>query len=191
MLVAGVHQEVEPVIVLLQFGEQHLLRRVVGPVHVVDVKLLEVADHDPAGALVVIQIARIAPRLLIRGQHGAVRLLDALAKIDVVALLLDEHVRLGNQRVDEAHVIQLHRHLIRYEIQIRYAEYALQKPVPELLRLLLFVAPIGPVLGKLLRGEPLFRIGQLHGAYSPILISTMAAPYFNTTGRKLQLPPPD
>ena len=69
MLLAGVHQEIQPGVFLLQVGQQYHLRLVVGPVHVMDLKCLEIADDDPAGLLWIGQEPSITPPLLERREH--------------------------------------------------------------------------------------------------------------------------
>ena len=69
MLLAGVHQEVQPGVFLLQVGQPDDLRLVVGPVHIMDLKCLEIADDGPAGLLWIGQEPSIAPPLLERREH--------------------------------------------------------------------------------------------------------------------------
>ena len=69
-------------------------RLVVGPVHVVDLKLLKVADHDPPGVLIMGKEPGIAAGLFVGTQEGPVRLLVAPVQVYAGAFLLNEHFRL-------------------------------------------------------------------------------------------------
>ena len=149
----------------LQVGKSHDLRLVVGPVHVVYLKGLEVADDDPAGILVVGQIPGIAPGLLEGGQAGAVRLPGAFAKTDIPALLLNEDAGVPDEAVNEAGVVQFHGDLkIDILLRLRHAVDVPQQCQPEGLGLLLFIAPALPVGGK----SP--------GGSAPVLIRHIQAP---------------
>ena len=89
MLAASVHHELQTVSLPLQVRQLEDFRFIIGAVHVVDAELLEVADHNPAGILIVGQIPGIPPGLLEGGQHGPVRLLVTLCQINIPSLLLD------------------------------------------------------------------------------------------------------
>ncbi len=90
MLLASVHQEVQAVKLLFQIGKEKNLRLVIGAAHIVDMKLLEVADYNPTRLLRLGQIAAVTSPLLEGGQHGPVRLALPLFKVNFYALLLDQ-----------------------------------------------------------------------------------------------------
>ena len=69
-----------------------------------DVKLLEIADHNPSGIHIVGQITSITPCLLERGQHGAVTLLVALSQVNVCALLLNQNVGVLQIAINKADI---------------------------------------------------------------------------------------
>lgn len=48
-LISRVHQELQAVVFLFQFCQRNHFRGIIGAVNVVDVKLFEVADHNPSG----------------------------------------------------------------------------------------------------------------------------------------------
>lgn len=75
---------------LLQVGKGKNFWFVVGPVHIVYLKGLEIADHDPAGLLRLGQIPAVPPSLLERRQHGSVRLAFTLFEVDLHTLLLNQ-----------------------------------------------------------------------------------------------------
>ena len=138
------------------------LRLVVGPVHVVYLKGLEVADDDPAGILVMGQISGIAPGLLEGSQAGAVRLPGAFAKTDIPALLLDEDAGVPDETVDETGMVQLYGDLkVDVLLRLGHTEDFLQQRQPEGLRLLFFVAAVLPIGGELSGGGPLFPVGHI------------------------------
>jgi len=97
----GVHQKIKAVVLLLQVGQLEDFRLVVGPVHVVDPKRLEIADHDPTGLLGRRKVAAIPPRLLVEGQEGTVGLLVAFTQINILALLLNKNTGCGKVGVNE------------------------------------------------------------------------------------------
>ena len=109
MFAASVHKELQAVVLLLQVRQLEDFRLVIGTVHIVNLKFLEVADHNPAWNLVIRQIPGIAAGLLIRGQHTAVRLLVPFPQINVPAFLLNQDTGGFNIAVNEAGVVQFHR----------------------------------------------------------------------------------
>ena len=115
-----------------QVLQPHDLRFIVGAVHVVDLELLEIADDDPAGNLVIGQIPGIAAGLLVGGQHTAVRLLVPFPQVDIPALLLNQDTGRRNVAVNKAGVIQLHREF-KGDVLVRlgHVVYLLQQGNPE------------------------------------------------------------
>jgi len=109
MFAASVHKELQAVVLLLQVRQLEDFRLVIGAIHIVNLELLEVADDDPPGILVMGQIPGIPSGLLVRGQHTAVRLLVPVTQINVPALLLDQDTGGFDVAVNEAGVVQLHR----------------------------------------------------------------------------------
>ena len=122
----------QPGIFLLQIGQSDHLRRVVGAVHVVNMELLEIAYDDPARVLIVGQIARIPPGLLIGRQHRAVGLLIPPAQIDLPAFLFDQHPCLRDIAVNKAGMAQLDRHFKdNILVRLGHAKYLMQKRRPK------------------------------------------------------------
>ena len=158
-IAAGVHQEIQLGAVCGQVGQGQHLRLPVGEVHVVDLKGLEVAHHDPPGLLRLGQIGPIPPGLLIGGQEGAVRLLIATGQHDVLALLLHQHPGLGNIAVDKL------GGAFPCAGVVHHAEDLLQQRQPERLGLLLLVPTVLPVRRKLSRRRPLLHVR--HGVSPP------------------------
>ena len=150
-LVSRVHQELQAVVFLFQFRQRNHFRGIIGAVHVVDVKLLEIADHNPSGIHIVGQITSIAAGLLERGQHGAVTLLVALSQVNVCTLLLNQYMGIFQITINEAGMAELHRHFKFDCIHcLFYAEHILKQSNPKQLGFLLFIAVTCPVLNKLL-----------------------------------------
>ena len=173
VLVAGVHQKGQAGVFLFQVLEEHDLRVAVGAVVVVDVELFEIGDHDPARILVVGQVARVAPGLLVGRHKGAVRLLIALREVDILSLLLDEDAGFFDVGVDEAGVGKLHRQLKGEPLfRLLHAVYLAQQSAPKGLGLLLFVTPARPVPDKLPCCFSLFAV--LHARTPPLFVYSIA-----------------
>ena len=105
MLAASVHQKLQAVKFLFQVRQLENFRLVVGTVHIVNLELLEIADDNPAGILVMGQIPGISSSLLVRGQHTAVRLLVPFPQVNVPALLLNQDTGGFDVAVNEAGVV--------------------------------------------------------------------------------------
>ena len=149
-LVAFVHKELQTGIFLFQIFQPDDLRGVIGTVHIVDMEFLKVADNDPAGVHIVGEITGIAACLLEGGQHRAVGLLVALPKVNICALLLDQHPGVFNIAVNKAGMIQFYPYFKFNGIGgLLHAEHILQKGDPKPLGLLLFVTVTRPILHKL------------------------------------------
>ena len=91
LLVARVNQELQPDIFFFQVGKFDNFRGIVGPIHIMDMKLLEVTDNDPTRILIVWLITRIATGQLEWGEKGAVRLFVPLFKVDVQTFLFNRY----------------------------------------------------------------------------------------------------
>ena len=78
-------------------------------VHTVDPELPEAANHDPTGMHVMGQVVHVTAGLLIRRQHGTIRLLIAMPQINIHALLFNEDAYPLGVAVNKADMIQLHR----------------------------------------------------------------------------------
>ena len=189
-IAAGVHQEIQLGAVCGQVGQGQHLRLSVGEVHVVDLKGLEIAHHDPPGLLRLGQIGPIPPGLLIGGQEGAVGLLIAPGQHDVLALLLHQHPGLGDVAVDEfggalprAGVVHLHTALeADVLLRLLHPKDLLQQRQPERLGLLLLVPAVLPVRRKLSCRRPLLHVR--HGVSPPeFVFSGNIIPYCGRVGK--------
>ena len=150
-LISRVHQELQAGVFLFQFRQRNHFRGIIGAVHVVDVKLFEVADHNPSGIHIVGQITSITPCLLERGQHRAVTLLVALSQINVCALLLNQNVGVLQIAIDKAGVAKFHRYFKFDRICcLLHTEHILKQRNPKPLGFLLFITVVCPVLHELL-----------------------------------------
>ena len=155
----------QPGIFLLQIGQSDHLRRVVGAVHVVNMEFLEIAYDDPARVLIVGQIARIPPGLLIGRQHRAVGLLVALTQIDLPAFLFDQHPRLRDIAVDKAGMAKLNLLLKGHILgRVLHPEKVGQQRKPELLAFSFFIAFILPIFCKALGRRPPLHIVHIRTA---------------------------
>ena len=103
-LTSGVHQKLQSGIILLQICQHQYFRLAVGEVHIVDLKGLEITDHDPARRLIKREVSGITAGLLVRRQHLTVRLLIALFQINVRAFLLNQNAGISQITVNKAGV---------------------------------------------------------------------------------------
>ena len=166
VFIAGIDEEIQTGELLLQIGQQQYLRCVIGAVHVVDTELPEIAHHDPAGLLIGGQIAAVAPCLLIRGEERAVGLHLALIEIDLCAFLLDQNTGRANIAVDEFGGAAACFGVVNGDSLFKAYEFfgfgdivdLLKQTEPERLSLLLFIAAVCPIGGKLFCGQTAFRI---------------------------------
>ncbi len=167
MFLASVHQEVQPVKVLLQVGQQENLRFVIGAVHIVDFKGLEITDHNPAGLLRIRQETTIAPSLLERREHRPIRLTLTLLQVDLHSLLLDQRPGSGNISVNifcGGRAVIVHDFYSFFKFDGFRGLFStidvLEKCNPKPLCLLLFIAPVLPVCHEFIGGTPPFSIGH-------------------------------
>jgi len=175
VLRAGVHQEVQAAVFLLQVLEIEDVGFRVGVVHVVNAEFLEIANDDPARVHAVGQQAAIAPRLLEGREHGAVGLTVGLGQGHVHALLLDQHGGIVDIGVDEdggAGPVVFHRKLKGdVGLWLLHAVDRLEQLTPEILGVLLLVPAVLPRRDKCFRCVALFHIRHLsqdHGYALPV-----------------------
>ena len=124
------------------------------------IELLKVANDNPTRVFVRRHIAAVAPRLLIGREQRTVRLLVALAKINVRALLLDQNARRGDIAVDELggalarpYIVHLDAALkVNKLVRLRNAKNLGKQCHPKGLRFLFLVPAPFPIGGELLCG---------------------------------------
>ena len=151
MTVFHINHELEAVVFLPEISQFDELRRIIRPLHVEYLELLEIASYDPARTLGVRESRRIAFCLLGRLQKRAIALLDRLFQVDVAALLLDHRMRGRYHNIDEAGMGELHTRLKAHEISRIFNTVDLLKQFyPETLAVLLLVALAGPLFRKIL-----------------------------------------
>ena len=125
-----------------------------------DAKFFEVADHNPTGLLVSRQIAAVTPCLLIGRQNGAIGLRFTLVQVDFRAFLLDENAGRTYIAVNEFRRTFARFSVIYGDCLFKADELVrlcdtidfLQQRQPKGLCLLLFIAAVFPVGGKLFCG---------------------------------------
>ena len=165
--VLGVEEKIEAPGFFFEIFQEENFRGVFRAFEVVDVKFAEVADDDPARALGVGQFLGVALRLAERGEAGAVGLLVCLAQVDFPALLLDEHFRSREIRVDETRARKLH---LFFEFDARRgisdAEHVAQKPDPKHRGFLFFVSAPLPRFREGLRRQSAFRVRHHGGRFN-------------------------
>lgn len=96
-------------IFFLQIVQRHYFRLIIRTVHIVDMKLTEIADHNPTWIHIMRQIACIATGLLIGYQYRTIRLFIAPPQVNVRALLLNKNAGLPDISINKTDMIQLHR----------------------------------------------------------------------------------
>ena len=149
VLLLVVDKECQAVVLLAQVLEQDLLGLPIGPLHVIDEKLLKIARHNPARMLRQRHVGHIALGLLVGGEHRAVALLDGGTQVLAQRLLLNEHARRGDVTVDEVGGIDLDLFLITDKLRrVLHAIDQRQQLGPEQLALALLIALSRPALGK-------------------------------------------
>ena len=103
--IAGIYQKLQAGIFFFQIGKKYNFWLVIGTVHVVDMELTEIADHNPAGILVVGQIPGIPAGLSIGRQNRTIRLLGPSLQIHISALLLNQNAGFRDETINKAGVI--------------------------------------------------------------------------------------
>ena len=161
MFTPSVHQELQPVILLLQIRKENHFRIAAGPLHIIHMEFGKIANHNPAGALGIRQFGGVPLCLLERGQQRTVRLLDGGFQVFVNALLLNQHMGRGDNAVNEAGMVQLHLFLKRDKTaHILNTQHIREQRQPKCLALSLLIAFIFPVSRELPGGYLLLRISH-------------------------------
>ena len=158
-LTSGVHQKLQSGIILLQICQHQYFRLAVGKVHIVDLKGLEITDHDPSRRLIKREVSGITAGLLVRRQHLTVRLLISFFQINVRAFLLNQNAGISQITVNKAGVAQFDGHLkFNGLFRVGNAVDIPQQVNPKPLRFLFLVPTIFPVCCKFLCRRPLLNI---------------------------------
>ncbi len=164
MHISLVHKERQTVIFLFQIGQLDLLGIAVGLLHVIDIKLLEVAGDDPTRVLGERQLRDVFLGLLEGIEHRAVRLPDGLVQILPGALLLDHDFRLGDIAVDKAGgAVQLHLVFKSDELfRLDHTKDVTKQSEPKLLAFSLLISFAFPIFRKGFCRGFLLCFGQRH-----------------------------
>ncbi len=136
-LLLRVHEKGQAVEFFRQVGQAQHERRGQRTRAVVDLERVEVACHDPARLFAVGAGVVVGGGLSVGGQPAVARL--GRVEVDAAGLVLDEHARFGNPRVQEpGRAFQGHRNLVLHaRDDVRRAQHRAQQIVPELLVLAL------------------------------------------------------
>jgi hypothetical protein len=130
----GIDQEFQPIVFLFQVFQEDLFRFPIGPFHIIDQKLLEVAGNYPFGMFRARHVGHVLLSLLEGSKHDTAALFDGSTQVFIDGFLFYENLRRRDVTVNEVGRVYHGSHLffLADEVwQILYAKNVSQEICPK------------------------------------------------------------